>query len=119
MNVDYLTLYKEIKSYLIEKHPKSTKEKTKKVKEFFYEKYANDYNVMYSRKGSSEYLTDLLITSFKPKDLFQQDKKFTIVPEEIKAYLAVESELGGVSASWAGGLMKNVSEDFCKLGVTE
>ena len=115
MEINYDELYKNLKRYLLEKNPQETKDKTQTIKWFFYDEYSKDYQVLFSREGNSEYMTDLMITSFQPKDLFEKDKKFSIMPESIKAHLAVESELGGVSASWAGGLMKNVAEDFCKL----
>lgn len=92
-----------------------TKEITASIKLFFCQEYATTgYEILCSGGTRSEYMVDVLVTSFNPKQIFQQ-KTLDIVPKAFRTHLAVESELGGTSASSPYGVMKNVGEDFVKL----
>ena len=61
------------------------------------------------RKGSGEYLYDVCVMKFKPREIYKNDK------ESYKIDLVVESELGGESASSANFVERNVIEDFFKV----
>ncbi|MNJ28865.1 hypothetical protein D3C77_234160 [compost metagenome] len=114
MPLDYQELYLEFRDYLLKQCMASTKELTQAIKSFFILKYNISHKVMCSHAESSEYLTDLLILNFRPKEVISR-YTLEVLPPAINALMAVESELGGSSASSAYGVMKNVAEDFIKL----
>lgn len=110
----YRQLYFDLRRFLLREKPIATKAITDAIKNFFRLRYEADHTVLCSHSISSEYLTDVLVTTFNPKSVVAK-KTLQVGVDEIKALLAVESELGGVSASSAYGVMKNVVEDFLKL----
>ncbi len=112
--LEYATLYTEIRSHLLAKTPSTTSEITSEIKSFFRERFAPTYNVLCSHTESNEFLTDVVVTTFDPKAAIRK-KTLHIVPSTVRVLLAVESELGGVGASSAYGVMKNVVEDYLKL----
>ena len=117
MTLDYLTLFKDFKDTISTDDDLSAKDITSRIKEYFANKY-NDRTVLYSKKSEnqSEYLTDVLVTDFKPKNVVSKlNDKFKVSEKNIKALLAVESELGGEGGTSAGPVLKNVIEDFIKL----
>ena len=98
--------------------PQATKDITRSIKRMFRDYFAPPYTVLCGHEKGSEYMADVLVTSFDPKNLIQPGS-LAIVPESIGVHLAVESELGGKSASSAYGVMKNVVEDYVKLLVLQ
>lgn len=107
-------LYVEFRNHLLSKDLANTRETTQAIKSFFRQKYGSNYKVMCSHSESSEYLVDLLVLDFRPKEVIAR-RTLEILPSSISALIAVESELGGTGASSAYGVMKNVVEDFIKL----
>lgn len=114
LSVNYTSLFYEIRSHLLSKAPSATVEITKEIKAFFRERFAPEHTVLCSDSQSNEYLTDVLVTNFDPKAVVQRDT-LKINASTVSVLLAVESELGGVGASSAYGVMKNVVEDYLKL----
>lgn len=114
MSLNYQELYLALRNSLLTQQIASTKELTQAIKSFFVLKYNTDYKVMCSHAETSEYLTDILILNFKPKEVIAP-RTLEVLPSSINAFMAVESELGGSGASSAYGVMKNVAEDFIKL----
>lgn len=112
--MNYASLFSELRSHLLSSAPSATIDITKEIKEFFREKFASSHNVQCSRNESCEYLTDVLVTTFNPKAVVEK-RTLEVIPSEICVVLAVESELGGVGASSAYGVMKNVVEDYLKI----
>lgn len=84
------------------------------TKNFF--KADNNKIVRYSDNGG-EFLYDVSVLSFNPNNIVNsKNRKININNiTTYKAYLLLESELGGNSASSAYGVFKNVVEDFSKL----
>lgn len=113
-SLSYQSLFLELRRYLLAHQPIGTQETTRAIKGFFRGKFGADHIVMSSDAESSEYLADLLVLNFNPKDVLVR-RTLDLVPESIRAFVAVESELGGSGASSAYGVMKNVVEDFLKL----
>ena len=97
-----------------QERPERTSEITREIKNFFRQHFQLPHHVHCGHESGSEYMTDVLVTSFDPKQLVE-NRTLNIVPSSLDAYLAVESELGGVGASSAYGVMKNVVEDYAKL----
>lgn len=91
-----------------------TSEITKRIKSFFRQHFQAPHVVLCSHEAGNEYMVDVLVTSFDPKRMIDKGS-FEVIPGKIGAFLAMESELGGVSASSAFGVMRNVVEDFLKL----
>lgn len=112
--MNYASLFSDLRSHLLFKSPNSTSDITKEIKEFFRTKFSSTYDVLCSHTQGNEYLADVLVTTFNPKAIIQQ-RTLQIIPSAVSLILAVESELGGVSASSAYGVMKNVVEDYLKL----
>lgn len=110
----YRQLFLDLRLHLLRDSPVATKNITRSVKRFFRSRYDSSHKVLCSDSDSSEYLTDVLVTTFDPKSAVQK-KTLNISTAQVSAFLAVESELGGVSASSGYGVMKNVVEDFLKL----
>jgi len=117
MDINYGELFKDFKKNVATDEDLSAKNITKKITDYFAEKYIHQ-TVLYSEKSikKSEYLTDVLVTNFEPKNIAsKKNKRFEVLGTEIKALLAVESELGGEGGTSAGPVLKNVVEDFVKL----
>lgn len=112
--LNYTSLFSELRSYLLSKNPVATIDITKEIKAFFRAKFSSNYNVLCSHTESNEYLTDVLVTTFNPKAIVQK-RTLQVIPPTVSVILAAESELGGVGASSAYGVMKNVVEDYLKL----
>ena len=110
----YALVLADLRMHLLKTIPVSTAGITREIKDFFVQRYSSDHNVLCSHAAASEYMTDVLIAKFNPKDLIQKGD-FSITPLEISVLLAVESELGGTGASSSYGVMKNVVEDYIKL----
>lgn len=110
----YEKLFAALCHHMTNEPPEQTSELTREIKRFFRHHFPLPNHVHCGHERGSEYMTDVLVTSFDPKRLLER-RTLKIVPSSIDAYLAVESELGGVSASSAYGVMKNVVEDYVKL----
>lgn len=110
----YVQIYESFKATLAKQGSLSTREATLAIKQFFRTQFESSHHVLCSHAQGSEYLTDVLVTTFNPKTAVSVG---TLKPtiESVSVYLAVESELGGVGASSAYGVMKNTVEDFLKL----
>ncbi|MGE8452951.1 MAG: hypothetical protein ACN6OP_20495 [Pseudomonadales bacterium] len=105
----------------------STQEITQKIKSFFRATYSNTHQVLCGYRdpegrATSEYIADVLVTTFDPKKVVtpasagkEASTRLHIPSSPMRVFLAVESELGGVSASSALGVMRNVVEDYLKL----
>ncbi|WP_143195571.1 hypothetical protein [Archangium sp. Cb G35] len=63
-------------------------------------------------------MIDVLVTSFDPKNVVELGP-LRVLPTSAGVHLAVESEIGGKSASSAYGVMKNVVEDYLKLLIVQ
>lgn len=112
----YVRLFERFTEQLLRVSPVETRAITESIKHFFAECFSHKYAVHLSGpKMRGEFLTDVLVTTFPPKNVLSQDRKFTCTVPEFRAILAVESEIGGPSASSAGPLMANVVEDYLKL----
>lgn len=110
----YEDLFVALCRHMADERPERTGDITREIKRFFRQHYQFPHHVHCFHESGSEYMTDVLVTSFDPKRLVE-DRTLKIVPSSLDAYLAVESELGGVGASSAYGVMKNVVEDYVKL----
>ena len=107
-------LYIDMRGFLLRERPVATTAITDAIKHFFRLRFVANHTVLCSHSGSTEYLTDVLVTTFNPKSVVAK-RSLQVTADEITALLAVDSELGGVGASSAYGVMKNVVEDFLKL----
>ncbi|WP_223538066.1 hypothetical protein [Pseudomonas sp. GL-B-16] len=114
ITTDYEKLFKSLRDHLISNSPRLTKDITECIKVFFRHYFSTDHTVLCSHAEGSEYLTDILVTSFDPKKIVQP-RTLSMVSPALSVHLAAESELGGVGASSAYGVMKNVVEDYIKL----
>jgi hypothetical protein len=110
----YEKLYRRLREALLHSQGVGTRELTVAIKQFFSREYGEHYHVHCSGGPHPEYMVDVLVSSFAPKDLFEK-KSLALRPAALEIHLAVESELGGVSASSAFGVMRNAAEDFVKL----
>jgi hypothetical protein len=127
--IEYKEIYIEIKSelskYCVEKEnePKTcdTRNLTKLIKEFFKEKYSSRFHVAgeparyelinnkKTKVSNPGFLFDITIMSGNPKNVSKNEN------EKYFIHMAIESELGGVSAGTSNGIEKNLFEDFSKL----
>ena len=84
---------------------------TRAIVNYFKEKFSSHVVLSHAkpRKGGGEYLYDICVMKFKPREIYKNDK------ESYKIDLVVESELGGESASSANSVERNVIEDFFKI----
>lgn len=117
MDINYEELFKDFKEKVATDEDLSANNITKKITGYFAQKYSNQV-VLYSEKtiNKSEYLTDVLVTNFEPKNIAsKKQNQFHVPATKINALLAVESELGGEGGTSAGPVLKNVIEDFVKL----
>ncbi|MDP1904997.1 MAG: hypothetical protein Q8M09_12235 [Pseudomonadota bacterium] len=113
-SLSYNDLFIKIHDYLLDRKPISTEQITRSIKEFFQETYGASHTVLCTHAGGSEFLIDVMITTFHPKTIIQT-RTLRLTGDSFSIYIAVESELGGVGASSAYGVMKNVVEDYLKL----
>ena len=110
----YEHLYRRFREALLCVQPSVTRELTVAIKQFFCREYGERYRVHCNGGPHPEYMVDVLVASFAPKDLFEK-RSLVLKPAALDVHLAVESELGGVSASSAFGVMRNAAEDYLKL----
>jgi hypothetical protein len=110
----YNDLFKAFREHMSDEAPQSTREITLSIKALFRNYFGPRFTVLFGHEKGSEYMADVLITSFDPKHLIQSGS-LDLLPEQIEVYLVVESELGGKGGSSAYGVMKNVVEDYVKL----
>jgi len=113
----YKNLFFKMRGHLLRECPVSTVEITQCIKSFFLTTYQASYNVLCSHSEGCEFITDVLVTTFNPKNIITK-KTLQLTCNRLNVFLAAESELGGVGASSAYGVMKNVVEDYLKLLVT-
>ncbi|MDN7874623.1 hypothetical protein [Burkholderia aenigmatica] len=111
----YPAVFERFEKFILRESPVNTADITRVVKRFFFNCFASKYDVLYSGENNAEYLADVLVTTFRPKEVISRDKNMTCEINEFRSVLAVESEIGGVGASSAWPLMRNVVEDYLKL----
>jgi hypothetical protein len=123
----YRELFESFVANVSEERHVSTQEITQKIKKFFRVTYSNTHQVLCGYRdpegrATSEYIADILVTTFDPKKMVlpadggnEASTRLQIASRPMRVFLAVESELGGVSASSALGVMRNVVEDYLKL----
>jgi len=110
----YPEIYRTLRAHLLAEAPTSTAHTTGAIKRYFRNTFSPDHSVLCSHEDGCEFIADVLVSSFDPKDVVAR-KTLQITVPTVRIRLAVESELGGVSASSAYGVMKNVMEDYLKL----
>lgn len=110
----YPEIYRTLRAHLLAEAPTTTRQTTDAIKRYFRNTFNPDYSVLCSHEDGCEYIADVLVSSFNPKNVVARRTLDITVPT-VRIRLAVESELGGVSASSAYGVMKNVVEDYLKL----
>ncbi len=118
MTVSYRSIFEGIVDKLAGFEFDNTKEVTQRIKEYFHQEYDNDSSHVLSSLNSTskEYLLDVLVTNFRPLSVIAQDgRKFRLAKPAPQVLLAVESELGGISASGPLNVQRNAIEDFVKL----
>lgn len=103
----YQEIYNELKSLLITKNTNDTSSVTNIIKEYFYNSYQDLY--VAGACENSEFLFDISILSCDPYDITNYERT------EYYLHIAIESELGGPSASSSKLVEKNVFFDFTKL----
>ena len=114
MDLNYFELFVDLRDWLVDKNPTLTSDITSSVKSYFSDKYQN--HTVLPNDNSSEYLLDVMVTSFTPLNILDNTGNTIVVPDTpIINYIAVESELGGTGGSSAYGVQKNVVEDYVKL----
>ena len=111
--MDYNEIFQDLKIRLtdLSSTPARTPAFTRAIVNYFKDKFSS-YVVLSNvnpRKGCGEYLYDICVMKFKPREIYKNDK------ESYKIDLVVESELGGESASSANSVERNVIEDFFKI----
>lgn len=110
----YERIYTRLRMHLSTQTSTDTREITTSIKSFFRLEYQPPWEVLCSGDASSEYMVDVLVTSFRPIDVIAK-RTLNVQAHKFEVPLAVESELGGISASSAFGVMRNAVEDFIKL----
>jgi len=105
--IDYKNILDELNNNLISSNTNDTKLITKTIKNYFSNKFSKYY--VAGTDSRPEYMLDITVMTCNPLEIFQNNK------EEYKIILAVESELGGTSASSSRNVEKNVIEDYFKI----
>lgn len=113
----YPEIFATLRTHLVSHAPQSTRETTNAIKQYFRNTFCLDHHVLCSHAEGNEFGIDVLVTSFDPKNMVAK-RTLELRASTVRILLAVESELGGVSASSAYGVMKNVVEDYLKLLIT-
>ena len=115
MVLNYWEIYEDIRKWLLKCNPTSTRQITSSIKDYFLKTFEDSYEVL-PNKNNSEYLLDVMVTSFKPVNIIEPNgNSLNIIPNSIENYIAVESELGGSGGSSADRVHKNVVYDYVKL----
>ena len=115
MVLNYWEIYEDIRKWLLKYNPTSTPQITSSIKDYFLKTFEDSYEVL-PNKNNSEYLLDVMVTSFKPVNIIEPNgNSLNIIPNPIENYIAVESELGGSSGSSISFVHKNVVYDYVKL----
>jgi hypothetical protein len=105
--VVYQDIYNELSNKLIGSETNDTSLITKTIKNYFSDKFSQYY--VAGTDSRPEYMLDITVMTCNPLEIFQNNK------EEYKIILAVESELGGNTASSPKNVEKNVIEDYFKI----
>lgn len=119
--MSYSEIFNGIVDALVGFNFDNTNEVTRKIKKYFHATYETDtHKVLSSYKETNsknkEFLLDVLVTNFKPLEVISSNgRKLKLVNTSPTVHLAVESELGGVSASGPLNVQRNAIEDFIKL----
>lgn len=94
--LDYDQLYQGITDHLVKDNPTTTKAITKSIKQFFGQNFKAPCAVLQSGGNNSEFLVDLLVSTFDSRNLVEKEARtFRLKATELKALVAVESEIGG------------------------
>lgn len=86
---------------------------TKAIKDYTRDFFKDKNDLVFSSEENSEYLYDVSVLTFDPKNVINNVDEIKYF--EYKAYLLLESELGGPSATAYTQVFKNVLEDYLKL----
>lgn len=115
--MNYTKYFNGLKEEL--KNKTSTSIITESIKIFTENFFKNDKNkYVYHAKNKSEFLYDISVLTFMPFDILQLQNKTALINTKFNmynAFMLIESELGGESASGPGTTFKNVMNDFAKL----
>lgn len=104
----YEEIYHELKNKILELQKfENTKEITNQIKSYFFEKFKDKYVAGFN--GNKGFLFDISILDENPLNASKSNSK------SLNLILAVESELGGESASCPKNVERNVIEDFLKI----
>lgn len=114
MVIKYSEVYFGLTDWLLVNEPKSTKDITSSIKNYFSDRFKR-WTVL-PNQNSGEYLLDVMVTNFTPLEILGNvAKEISVCDGQITNYISVESELGGSGGSSAFGVQKNVVEDYVKL----
>ena len=105
--IDYYKIFDELKLKIVDLSSNDTSTITSAIKNYFYNKFKEYY--VAGANGTNAYLYDISVMPCNPLDIYNNNMS------EYKIYLAIESELGGESASSSKNVEKNVIEDFFKI----
>ncbi|MCK5662712.1 MAG: hypothetical protein KAI17_04455 [Thiotrichaceae bacterium] len=103
---EYQEIFDELVELLVGADVSDTTDITYLIKQFFWDRYSQHY---VAGANNKEFLFDVTVMSCDPLLAYKNEN------DEYKIYLAVESELGGESASSAKYVERNTIEDFMKL----
>lgn len=103
--MNYASIFKELKAS-IQLCNNDTRTVTINIKNYFKHKFESEFYVYYHGNGQ-EFIYDISIFDLDINNIINKNK--------ITLYCAVESELGGKSASSKLSLLKNIKVDFLKL----
>jgi len=103
---EYQEIFNELVELLVGANTSDTTDITHLIKQFFGDKYSQHY---VAGPNNKEFLFDVTVMSCDPLLAYKNEN------DEYKIYLAVESELGGESASSSKYVERNTIEDFMKL----
>lgn len=96
---------------------KDTTQITNRIKLYtkkFFEK-DTDKKVFYSDSNTKEFMYDISVLTFDPINIIEKTTVLNQNINKFKAFLLLESELGGTSASGPKDVFKNSMQDFSKL----
>lgn len=115
--MSYEKFYCGLKLFLIDKSNDCTTEMTKNIKEFVEEYFNDDKDkIVYASGINQEFLYDVSVLTYNPNNLLDcKNDEFKIVDNKVEAFMLLESELGGTSASGPQQVFINGVYDFSKL----